>query len=86
MGPSCVLTNDKNPRAEYSKHGNYLETYIEEGVTVGANATIICGTRLGKYCMIGAGAVVTKDVEAYAVVVGNPAKKIKMVNEKGEIF
>ncbi len=86
LGPSCVLTNDKNPRAEYSKHGNYLETYIEEGVTVGANATIICGTRLGKYCMIGAGAVVTKDVEAYAVVVGNPAKKIKMVNEKGEIF
>jgi len=82
FGPSCVFTNDKNPRCEYSKQGNYMKTYIEEGATIGANSTIVCGTRLGKYCLIGAGAVVTKDVEPYAVMVGNPAKKIKYTDEK----
>ncbi len=86
LGPSCVFTNDKNPRAEYSKNGQYLKTYLEEGVTVGANATIICGIKLGKYCMIGAGAVVTKDVEPYTIVIGNPAKRYKNVNEKGDIL
>lgn len=86
MGPSCVFTNDKNPRVEYSKNGNYLKTYIEEGVSIGANATIVCGITLGKYCLIGAGAVVTKDVEPYSVMVGNPAKKIKNINEEGKMF
>lgn len=85
FGPSCVLTNDKNPRVMYSKNGNYMKTYIEEGVSIGANATIVCGIRLGKHCLIGAGAVVTKDVEPYAVMVGNPARKIKTIDEKGEM-
>lgn len=85
FGPSCVFTNDKNPRAAYSKNGNYMKTYVEEGVSIGANATIVCGIRLGKHCLIGAGAVVTKDVEPYSVMVGNPAKKIKTINEQGDI-
>lgn len=86
FGPSCVFTNDKNPRAQFSKGGEYIKTYIEKGATIGANATIVCGVRLGKYCLIGAGAVVTKDVEPYSVMVGNPAKKIKNINEEGKIF
>lgn len=84
FGPSCVLTNDKNPRREYSKNGKYVGTYIERGVSIGANATIVCGVRLGKYCLIGAGAVVTKDVEPYSIMVGNPARKIGVVDEKGD--
>lgn len=88
LGPSCVLTNDINPRCEYPKHGEYMDTYIEEGATIGANATIVCGTRLGKYCLIGAGAVVTKNVEPYSIMVGNPAKRIGTIDEKGnrELF
>lgn len=85
FGPSCVLTNDKNPRCEYSKNGNYISTIIEDGVTIGANSTIVCGIKLGKYCLVGAGAVVTKDIEPYSVVVGNPAKKIGTINEEGLI-
>lgn len=84
FGPSCVFTNDKTPRVEYSKNGNYMPTYIEEGVSIGANATILCGIRLGKYCLIGAGAVVTKDVSPYTVVIGNPAKNLKTINKKIE--
>lgn len=83
FGPSCVFTNDINPRCEYSKNGQYMETNIEDGVTIGANATIICGKRLGKYCLIGAGSVVTKDVEPYAIMVGNPARKIGTIDEQG---
>lgn len=85
LGPSCVFTNDKNPRVEYSKNGNYSTTYIEEGASIGANVTIVCGTRLGKYCLIGAGAVVTKDVKPYSVMVGNPAKKIGTITKDGQI-
>lgn len=85
FGPSCVLTNDKNPRSQYPKNGNYLETYIETGVTIGANATIVCGIRIGKYSLIGAGAVITKDVEPYSVMVGNPGKKISIIDEMGNI-
>jgi len=83
LGPSCVLTNDINPRAEYSKHGNYMKTYIEKGATIGANSTIICGNRIGRYALIGAGAVVTKDVKPYTIVVGNPAKVIGTIDEHG---
>ena len=84
LGPSCVLTNDINPRGMYSKAGQYLKTVIEDGVTVGANATIVCGNKIGRHALIGAGAVVTKDVEAYSIMVGNPAKKIGEINEKGD--
>ena len=73
FGPSCVLTNDKTPKALYPKNGVYMTTIIENEVSIGANATIICGVRLGKGCMIGAGTVVTKDVEPYTTVIGNPA-------------
>lgn len=83
FGPSCVLTNDKNPRGMYSKNGYYLQTYLETGVTLGANSTIVCGTRIGKHALIGAGAVVTKDVEPYSIMVGNPAKKIGTIDESG---
>ena len=83
FGPSCVLTNDKNPRGMHSKNGSYYKTYLETGVTLGANCTIICGTRIGKHALIGAGAVVTKDVEPYSVMVGNPAKKIGTIDEYG---
>lgn len=86
FGPSCVLTNDKNPRGMHSKNGNYLRTYLETGVTLGANCTIVCGTRVGKHALIGAGAVVTKDVEPYSVMVGNPAKKIGTIDEFGTII
>lgn len=85
FGPSCVFTNDKNPRAKYSKNGKYIKTYIEEGVSIGANATIVCGIKIGKHSLIGAGAVVTKDVEPYSVMVGSPAKRVKTIDEYGNI-
>ncbi len=76
FGPSCVLTNHNNPRAfvKRSKDQWLKKTLIKEGATIGANATIICGTTLGEYCFVAAGCVVTRDVPAYALVVGNPAK------------
>jgi UDP-2-acetamido-3-amino-2,3-dideoxy-glucuronate N-acetyltransferase len=83
FGPNCTTTNDKNPRTEYSKNGNYLKTHICKGATIGASAVILSGITLGKYCMIGAGSVVTKDVPDYALVVGNPARIIGKVDEKG---
>jgi len=83
LGPSCVLTNDINPRAEHPKNGQYLETYIEKGATIGANATIVCGNRIGKCALVGAGAVVTKNVEPYKIVVGNPAKVIGEIDDFG---
>ena len=73
-GPSCVFTNDINPRSNYPKEKkDYLRTIVEEGAVIGANATIICGTNIGRWAMVGAGAVVTKDVKAYSLVIGNPA-------------
>jgi len=86
FGPSCVFTNDINPRAEYSKNGVYMKTYIEKGATIGANATILCGIKLGHHCLIGAGAVVVKDVEPYAVMVGNPARLLKYTDEHGTLI
>lgn len=84
FGPSCVLTNDINPRCEYSKNGEYIKTIIEDGVSIGANATIICGNKIGKYSLIGAGAVITKDVEPFSIMVGNPATKIGTINKSGD--
>ena len=85
-GPSCVFTNDLTPRAKYPKgHENYKKTLIKRGASIGANATIVCGHTIGKYAMIAAGAVVTKDVPDYALVAGIPAKVIGKVDEKGNI-
>jgi len=88
VGPSAVFTNDLNPRAKYpkskySQYGKWLPTLVKQGATIGANATIICGVTIGKWAMIGAGAVVTKDVPDYAVAVGTPAKVIGFVCECG---
>ncbi|MBX3486358.1 MAG: Gfo/Idh/MocA family oxidoreductase [Candidatus Paracaedibacteraceae bacterium] len=83
-GPSCVFTNVHNPRAEIERKDEFRLTHVERGVTIGANATIVCGNRLGAYSLIGAGAVVTKDVKPHAVMVGNPAKQIGWVSHAGE--
>jgi UDP-2-acetamido-3-amino-2,3-dideoxy-glucuronate N-acetyltransferase len=83
FGPSCVLTNDINPRGLYSKNGEYIKTKIEVGVTLGANSTIVCGTTLGKHSLIGAGTLICNDVEPYSIIVGNPGKKIGKIDEKG---
>lgn len=84
LGPSCVFTNINNPRSEVNRRGEYWKTSVKKGVTIGANATIICGITLGAYSFIGAGAVVTKNVSAYALVVGNPSKQIGWMSEHGE--
>ena len=83
-GPSMVFTNVYNPRAAISRKHEYRKTLVKKGATIGANATIICGVRLGEYCLIGAGAVVNRDVKAYALMVGVPAKQIGWVSEFGE--
>ena len=83
-GPSCVFTNVVNPRAEIERKSEYQPTWVGRGATIGANATIVCGHRIGAYSMIAAGAVVTKDVPAHAVVAGVPAKRIGWVSHAGE--
>ena len=83
LGPSCVFTNVINPRSFIIRKDEYKKTIIKKGASIGANATIICGHNIGKYALIGAGSVVTKDVPDYAVVVGNPAKIIGYVCECG---
>jgi len=83
LGPGCVFTNVINPRSFISRKNEFKPTSIKKGATIGANATIVCGNSIGKYAMVGAGAVVTKDVEDYELVVGNPAKKTGYVCECG---
>jgi len=83
LGPSMVFTNIINPRSAIVRRDQYIETKIEKGASIGANATIICGNTIGKFSLIGAGAVITKDVKPYAMVVGNPAKQIGWVSEYG---
>ena len=83
LGPSCVLTNVTNPRSQVSRKTLYEKILIRRGATVGANATIVCGTTLGRYCFIGAGAVVTKDVPDYALVIGNPGKLSGFMSRHG---
>jgi UDP-2-acetamido-3-amino-2,3-dideoxy-glucuronate N-acetyltransferase len=83
IGPSVVFTNVINPRATVERKDEFKPTLISKGASIGANATIICGVHIGEYAMVGAGAVVTKDVEPYTVVVGNPAKKIGEVDKDG---
>jgi UDP-2-acetamido-3-amino-2,3-dideoxy-glucuronate N-acetyltransferase len=79
-----VFTNVINPRAAVSRKDEYRPTILKRGVSVGANATIVCGHTLGEYCLIGAGSVVTKDVPPYALMVGNPARQIGWVNANGD--
>lgn len=83
LGPSMVFTNIINPRSAIIRKDQYLKTIVMKGASIGANATIICGNNIGKYALIGAGAVVTKDVSDYALIVGNPAKQIGWVSEFG---
>jgi len=75
-GPSCVFTNVVNPRSHVSRKAEYRPTLVRRGATIGANATVVCGTTLGEYCFIGAGAVVTSDVPAYALMVGVPGRRV----------
>lgn len=83
LGPSMVFTNISNPRSAIIRRDRYIETIVERGATIGANATIVCGNKIGKYALIGAGAVVTKEVKPYALLVGNPAKQLGWVSEYG---
>jgi len=83
LGPSCVLTNVMNPRSQIVRHDLYEKTLLRRGATVGANATIVCGVTLGRYCFISAGAVVTKDVPDYALMVGVPARRVGWMSRHG---
>src|SRR5690349_21603900 len=83
-GPSCVFTNVNNPRANVSRKDEFRATPVRRGASIGANATIVCGHSLGEYCFIGAGSVVTKDVPAFALMVGNPARRVGWVSRSGE--
>jgi UDP-2-acetamido-3-amino-2,3-dideoxy-glucuronate N-acetyltransferase len=83
-GPSMVFTNVLTPRAFVERKAEFLPTLVKRGATIGANATIICGHTIGEYAMVGAGAVVTKDVAPYALVVGNPARRMGWVSRTGE--
>jgi len=83
LGPSMVFTNVINPRSAVNRRSNYISTVVKKGATIGANATIVCGHDIGKYAFIGAGAVVTKEVPDYALVVGNPARQTGWMSEYG---
>jgi len=83
LGPSMVFTNILNPRSAIVRRDQYIETFVRKGASIGANATIVCGNEIGSYALIGAGAVITKSVKPYALVVGNPAKQIGWVSEYG---
>ena len=84
LGPSCVFTNVINPRSNVNRRGQYSKTHVGKGASIGANATIVCGHDIGNYAFIGAGAVITKSVAAYALVVGNPARQIGWMSEFGQ--
>jgi UDP-2-acetamido-3-amino-2,3-dideoxy-glucuronate N-acetyltransferase len=83
LGPSCVLTNVSNPRSQVNRHSLYETTRLRRGCSVGANATIVCGVTIGRYAFVGAGAVVTKDVPDYALVVGNPSRRLSWISRHG---
>jgi len=83
LGPSMVFTNVVNPRSAVIRRGHYLKTTVRKGASIGANATIVCGHDIGEYAFVGAGAVVTRPVPAYALVVGNPARQIGWMSEYG---
>lgn len=83
LGPSCVFTNVTNPRSAVNRKSQYAQTHVGKGATIGANATVVCGHDIGAYAFIGAGAVVTKNVPAYALLVGNPARQLGWMSEYG---
>lgn len=83
LGPSMVFTNVNNPRSAINRRGQYLKTHVGKGASIGANATIVCGHDIGEYAFIGAGAVVTKTVPPYALVIGNPARQLGWISEYG---
>lgn len=84
LGPSMVFTNVINPRSAVSRKHEYKQTLVRKGASIGANATIVCGNEIGEYAFIGAGAVITKPVAPYALVVGNPARQIGWMSERGQ--
>ena len=86
LGPSCVLTNVTNPRSQVNRRSLYERTLFKRGATVGANATIVCGVTLGRYCFIGAGTVVTQDVPDYALILGNPGRQKGWMSRHGHIL
>jgi UDP-2-acetamido-3-amino-2,3-dideoxy-glucuronate N-acetyltransferase len=86
LGPSMVFTNVVNPRSAVNRKEEFKETRVKKGATIGANATIVCGTTLGEYCFIGAGAVITKDVKPFALMVGVPARQKGWVSRSGSIL
>jgi UDP-2-acetamido-3-amino-2,3-dideoxy-glucuronate N-acetyltransferase len=83
LGPSMVFTNVINPRSAISRKHEYMKTLVAKGATIGANATIVCGNKIGRYAFIGAGAVVTKEVNPYSLVLGNPARHVGWMSEFG---
>jgi UDP-2-acetamido-3-amino-2,3-dideoxy-glucuronate N-acetyltransferase len=84
LGPSMVFTNVINPRSVVNRKNSFIRTHVKHGVSIGANATIVCGVTLGEFCFIGAGAVVIKDVKPYALVVGNPSRQVGWMSEFGQ--
>ncbi|MCK4904539.1 MAG: N-acetyltransferase, partial [Candidatus Marinimicrobia bacterium] len=86
-GPSMVFTNIKRPRSEFPQQGSkyYIKTLVKKSASIGANATIVCGVTIGEYAIIGAGAVVTKDVPPHSLVIGNPARIVGKVDKKGNV-
>lgn len=86
LGPSCVLTNVTNPRSQVNRHSLYEKTRFRRGCSIGANATIVCGITIGRYAFIGAGAVVTKDVPDYALIVGNPGRQKGWMSRHGHLL
>ncbi len=86
LGPSCVLTNVTNPRSQINRHNLYEKTLIRRGATIGANATIVCGITLGRYCFIAAGAVVAKDVPDYALIQGVPGRRVAWMSRHGHLL
>jgi UDP-2-acetamido-3-amino-2,3-dideoxy-glucuronate N-acetyltransferase len=86
LGPAMVFTNILNPRSAVIRKGHYVTTIVEKGASIGANSTIICGNKIGRYSFVGAGAVVTKEVKPYALVVGNPAKHTGWMSEFGHML
>jgi UDP-2-acetamido-3-amino-2,3-dideoxy-glucuronate N-acetyltransferase len=83
LGPSMVFTNVTNPRSAVNRRGQYAKTHVGKGASIGANATIVCGHDIGAFAFIGAGAVVTKNVPNYALVIGNPARQVGWMSEYG---